>query len=121
MGLSGAGAADEDSISLGIEEGAGGEFAQLALVDRRLGEDERVQVFEDWELGSADAIADRAGLPMRALGPDQAGDEGVNLVASGEPLAGDLVEAGAHAVELELGHGLEDLMAFHQATFLMLS
>jgi hypothetical protein len=43
------------------------------------------------------------------------------LVAPGEPLAGDLVEAGAHAVELELGHGLEDLMAFHQATFRMLS
>jgi len=37
MGLSGAGAADEDSIALGIEEGAAGEFAQLALVDRGRG------------------------------------------------------------------------------------
>jgi hypothetical protein len=58
MCLSGAGAADEDSIAFSIEEGAAGEFAQLALVDRGLGEDERVKVFEDWELGPADAIAD---------------------------------------------------------------
>src|ERR1700691_3214769 len=121
MGLSGAGAADEDSIALGIEEGAAGEFAQLALVDRRLGEDERIEVFEDRELGAADAIADRPGLTMCALGADQAGDERVDLVASCEPLAGDLVEACAHAVELQFGHGLDDLMAFHQATFLMLS
>ena len=58
---------------------------------------------------------------MRTLGPQQAGDEGIELVASGEPLAGDLVEAGAHAVELQFAHGFEDLMAFHQATFLRLS
>src|SRR5450631_3601787 len=121
MGFASAGSADEDPVALGVEESAGGEFAHLALVDRRLGEDERVEVFEDRELGSADAIADRAGLTMCALGPDQAGDEGVDLVAPDEPLAGDLVEAGAHAVELQFGHGLEDLMAFHQATFLMLS
>src|SRR5665213_477893 len=121
MGFAGAGAADEDSIALDVEEGAVGEFAQLALVDWRFGEDERVEFLEDRKLGPADAVADRAGLTMCAFGPDQAGDEGVDLVASGEPLAGDLVEAGAHAVELELGHGLEDLMAFHQATFLMLS
>src|SRR5665213_1383867 len=97
MGFAGAGAADEDSIALDVEEGAGGEFAQLALVDRGFGEDERVEVLEDRELGTADAIADREGLTMFAFGPDQADDEGVDLVASGEPLAGDLVEAGAHA------------------------
>src|SRR5271163_1152424 len=98
MGFAGAGAADEDSIALSVEEGTGGEFAQLALVDRRLGEDERVEIFEDRELGTADPIANGAGLPVRAFGPDQAGDEGVDLGATGEPLAGDLVEAGAHAV-----------------------
>ena len=58
---------------------------------------------------------------MGALGPDQAGDERIELIAPGQALAGDLVEAGAHAVELQLAHGLQDLMAFHQATFLMLS
>jgi hypothetical protein len=55
------------------------------------------------------------------LGADQAGDEGIDLVAPGQAFAGDLVEAGTHAVELEAAHGLEDFMAFHQATFLMLS
>ena len=30
-------------------------------------------------------------------------------------------EAGAHAMKLELAHGVQNLMAFHQATFLMLS
>ena len=121
MGFAGAGSADEDRVALGVEEDAGGEFANLALIDRRIGEDELVEVLEDRELGAADAIADRARLPVGALGPDQAGDERMDLIAPGQALAGDLIEAGAHAVELELAHGLEDLMAFHQATFLMLS
>ena len=121
MGFAGAGAADEDGVALGVEEGAGGEFAHLAFIDRRVGEDEAVEILQDRELGAADPIADRAGLAVGAFGADQAGDERIDLVAPGQALAGDLVEAGAHAVELELAHGLEDLMAFHQATFLMLS
>jgi hypothetical protein len=56
MGFSGAGAPDEDRIPLGVEEGAGGEFANLAFVDRRVGEDELVDILENWELGSADAV-----------------------------------------------------------------
>ena len=58
---------------------------------------------------------------MRAFRPDQAGDKRIYLVAPGEAFAGDLVEAGAHAIEFELAHGIQDLMAFHQATFLILS
>jgi hypothetical protein len=42
----------------------------LPFIDRRIGKDELVEIFENRELGAADAIADRA------LGPDQAGDEG---------------------------------------------
>src|SRR5271168_1379473 len=76
---------------------------------------------EDREFGVAHAIADRAGLPVSTFGADQAGEEGKDLIAPGKTFASDLVEAGAHAVELEFGHGLEDLMALHQATFLMLS
>ena len=114
-------AADEDGIALGVEEGAGGEFPDLAFIGRCIGEHELIEVFENREPGPADTVADRSGLAVCALGPDQTGDEGIDLVAPGETLAGDLVEAGAHAVELELGHGLEDLMAFHQATFRMLS
>jgi hypothetical protein len=67
MCFSGAGAANEDRIALGVQEGAGGELANLSFIDRRIGEGERIDVFEDRELGSADAIADRAGLPVGAL------------------------------------------------------
>ena len=58
---------------------------------------------------------------MDPFGPDQAGDERVDLFAPGKALSGDLVEAGAHAVEFELAHSLQNLTALHQATFLMLS
>jgi hypothetical protein len=60
-------------------------------------------------------------LAVRALRSDQGGEEGIDLVTPHETLASDLVEAGAHPVELELAHGVQNLMAFHQATFLMLS
>src|SRR5436190_23479406 len=66
MGFSGAGSADEDGVAPGIEESAGGEFAHLALIDRHVGEDEAVEVFEHGELGIPDAIADASGLPMGA-------------------------------------------------------
>ena len=121
MGFSGAGSADEDGVAPGIKESAGGEFAHLAFIDRRVGEDEAVEVFEHRELGTPDAIADGSGLPMGALRPDQAGEEGIELIAAGQALAGDLIEAGTHAIELELAHGFENVMAFHQATLLMLS
>ena len=73
MGFAGASAADEDRVALWRRGTAPvGQFANLPLVDRRVGEYEFVQVLEHPELGPADAIADRAGLPVRALGPDQA-------------------------------------------------
>jgi hypothetical protein len=121
MGFAGAGAADEDCIALSVQEGAGGEFANLPFIDRRIGEGERVDIFEDRELGSADAIADRAGLPVSAFRPDQTGDERIDLIAPGEPFARNLIEAGAHAVKLQFAHGFQNLVAFHQAIFLMLS
>jgi hypothetical protein len=64
MGFAGARAPDEDRIALGVKEGTGGEFANLSFVDRRIGEDELVEIFEDGELGTADAVADRARLPV---------------------------------------------------------
>src|ERR1700692_4493103 len=121
MGFASAGAADEDCVTLGVEEAAGGEFTHQSFIDRRVRKDELVDILEDRELGAADTIADRAGLPMSAFGPDQAGDERIDLIAPRKALAGDLVEAGAHAVKLEFAHGLQNLMAFHQAIFLMLS
>jgi len=96
MGLTGAGSADKDRVTLGIQEGAGGEFTDPPFIDRRIGEDELVDILEDRELGAADTVADRAGLPVGAIGPDQAGDEWIDLVAPGKALAGNLIEAGAH-------------------------
>ena len=121
MGFAGAGPADEDGIALGVEEDAGGELTNLPFIDRRIGEDECVNIFENREFGAADAIADRAGLPVGAFGPDQAGDERIDLIAPGQTFARNLIEAGAHAVKLQFAHGFENLMAFHQAIFLMLS
>ena len=121
MGFAGAGATDEDRIALGVQECTGGEFAHLSFIDRRIGEGERVDIFEDRELGSADAVADRAGLPVGAFRPDQTGDERIDLIASGQSLTGNLIEAGAHAVKLQFAHGYQNLVAFHQAIFLMRS
>src|ERR1700693_2334598 len=121
MGFASAGAADEDCVALGVEEAARGELTNQSFIDRRVREDELVDILEDRELGAADTIADRAGLPVGAFGPDQAGDERIYLIASGKALAGDLIEAGAHAVKLEFAHSFQNLMTFHQAIFLMLS
>ena len=68
-----AGTTDEDRIAFGVEESAGGEFANLPCIDRR-------EIFEDWELGGADPVADRAGLTVGAFSPHQAGDEGIDLI-----------------------------------------
>ena len=46
---------------------------------------------------------------------------GGNIEGGGLTFAGNLIEAGAHAIELQFAHGLQNLMAFHQAIFLMLS
>ena len=56
---------------------------------------------------------------MGDLGADQAGQERIEFFAASQPLAGDLVEAGAHAVELELGHGLDDLVSLHHAAWVL--
>jgi len=55
------------------------------------------------------------------LGPDEAGDERIDLIAPGKAFAGNLIEVGTHAVKLQFAHGFQDLLAFHQATFLMVS
>jgi hypothetical protein len=113
MGFAGAGAADEDSVALGVEEGAGRQLAHLSLIDGRVGEDEAVEIFQHRELCAADPVADRSGLAMGALGTDQAGNERIDLISPGQSLARDLVEVGAHAMEFELAHRVENLVAFH--------
>ena len=98
--------ADEDGVALGVQESAGCQLAHLSLIHRRVGEDEAVEIFQHRELGTADPVADRPGLAMDALGTDQAGNQRIDLIAPGQSLAGDLIEAGAHAIELEFTHGV---------------
>ena len=121
MSFAGAGSAYEDRVAACVQERAGRKFTDPAFINGRVGEDEFANILEDQEFGAAHAIADRTRLPVGTFGADQAGQEGKDLVAPVEALAGDLVKAGAHAVELEFSHGLEDLMALPQATFLMAS
>ena len=68
MGFASSGAANEDRVTLGVEEAAGGEFAHQSFIDRRVREDELVDILQDRELGAGDAVADRAGLPVGAFG-----------------------------------------------------
>jgi hypothetical protein len=121
MRFAGTGSAYEDHVAPRVQERARGELANPVFINRRVGEDELGNILEHREFGAAHAIDDRAGLPVSAFGADQAGEKRKDLIAPGKPLADDLIEAGAHAVELEFSHRLEDFMAFHQATFLMLS
>jgi hypothetical protein len=50
----------------------------LSAQSARRGCAELVDILENRELGSADAVTDRAGLPVGAFGPDQAGDERID-------------------------------------------
>ena len=51
MGFAGAGAADEDGVTLGVEERTGRQLTKLShLVDRRVGKDEAVEILQDREL-----------------------------------------------------------------------
>jgi hypothetical protein len=57
MGFAGASAADEDGVAFGIQEGAGGEFADQPFIDRGVGKDKRIEVLEQRELGAGEATA----------------------------------------------------------------
>jgi hypothetical protein len=84
-----------------------------SLADRRVGENESLQVFQDRELGAAYSIADRARLAMGSFRLEQTGDERIEFVAPGQTLAGDLVEAGAHSMKFQFLHDLQDLVTLH--------
>ena len=46
-----------------------------------------------WREISRASPATKPVKPLRALCPDQVGDEGIDVVAPGQALAGDLIEA----------------------------
>src|SRR6202795_2617498 len=70
------------------------------------GVSEKTNLSMSLRTGNFAPTADRASLSVGALGADQAGDERIEFVAPGKTLAGDLVEAGAHAIQFEFAHGL---------------
>ncbi len=51
MGFARAGSADKDGIALGVQEGAGRQFTDLPLIDRRGDENEAVEISQHPELG----------------------------------------------------------------------
>jgi hypothetical protein len=51
---------------------------------------------------------------MSQFGADQTAEERIEFIAPRQPLASDLVETGAHAVKLQAGHGVDDLMSLQK-------
>ena len=98
-----------------------GEVAHQGLVDRRAREGELVDVLGERQLGDGDLVLDRARLLLGDLGLEQIADDRLWLVGALHGRLDDLVEGGLHAVELELAHGGEDLLAFHHTALLRLS
>ena len=68
-----------------------------------------------------DLIADRSRLLLGDLRRQQIADDALRLVLALHRGGDDLVERRLHAVELQLGHGGEDLGTFHQMALLSLS
>ena len=81
MGLSGAGAADEDDVALMGEEVAAGEVAHQSLVDGGVVEDEVVDVLGERQLGDGHLVFDRASLLLGDLGGEQITDNPLRLDA----------------------------------------
>src|SRR5690348_10937933 len=101
MGFARAGSADEDNIALLSDEGAPGEIAHQALVDRRVLEREVVYVFGERQLGDRELVFDRPRLLLRDLGLEQIADEALRLVLALERHSQGLVIGVLHAIELE--------------------
>ena len=113
--------ADEDDVALVSQELAAGELAHEVLVDGGAGEGELGDVLGKGQLGDRDLVLDRARLLLGDLGLKEVADDLLWLV---RPLYGDLddlVEGGLHAVEPQLAHGGEDLLAFHHTALLRVS
>ena len=49
------------------------------------------------------------------VGPEQIADDALDRMLALQPVGDHFIEGGAHAPELQLGHQLQNLMAFHLA------
>jgi hypothetical protein len=95
-----------------------GEVFDQRLIDRSVIEDELVDVPGQRQLGDGDLILDGSRLLFGDLGGEQVTDDAVRLVLALDGGGDDLVIGGAHAVELQLAHGLKDLGTLHQLILL---
>lgn len=85
-----AGAADQDDIALIGNEGSASEIADQAIVDRRAGEVEVVDVLGQRQLGDGELVFDGAGLFLRCLCLPPAGTPGSLPVNASSRIADDL-------------------------------
>src|ERR1700704_4791290 len=121
MGLTGAGAADQNGIALLGDEATAGEVIDQRLVDRCALELEVLKVLGKRQLGDGELVLDRASLLLVDLGVEQVADNALGFVLTLDGSRHDLVEGGLHTVELELTHEVEQLSTFHQMVLLRLS
>jgi hypothetical protein len=121
MGLSGTGAADQDSVAPLGKEGAAGEIAHERLVDWRARELEVVEILGERQLGNGELVTDRTRLLLVDLGGQQVANDALGFMLALDGGGHDLVEGGLHAIEFELTHKVEQLSAFHQTVLLRLS
>ena len=96
------------------EARAGRQITDEGLVDRRPGEVKRVEVFRQRQFGDAKLVPDRARLLLGDLGTQEFADDARRLIAALEAGRHHLVIGGAHAMEPERHHQLENLGSFHQ-------
>jgi hypothetical protein len=121
VALAGARAAYENNIALIGNKGSGGQVADKAFIDGRVGKVEVVDILGERQLGDAELVADGAGLLLGYLGLQKIANDTRRLMMALDAVAHDLVIGAAHAVELQGAHQFQNLCAFHQLALLRLS
>ena len=114
MAFAGAGAADHHGVALVGKKAAARQVADQRLVDRRAGEVEPVEILGQRQLGDSQLVLDGTRLLLGDFGGEQLADDARRLVAALDAIGHDLVVGRAHTEQLEPGHQLENVGAFHQ-------
>ena len=114
MSLTGPGSPYQHAVALLGDEPAAGEIANERFVDRRVLEGEVVDILGARQFGGGELILDRAGLLLGDLGLEQVADDVLDGVLALDPGGQHFVEGGPHAGQLQPGHHVEEVLAFHQ-------
>lgn len=109
VGFAGPGAADEDDVSLMVEELPAGQIPGQCFVDRRALEDELVDFLGQRQLGDGHLVFDRTRLLLADLGVQQIADDLLRFVLTLHRRGDGLIVGGLHAVELQLAHRVQHL------------